>query len=195
MLAAVPIKPFGVAKGRLASVLDAPARSRLGRAVANNTLEVLAEVGVDVAVVTADGGVARWASHHGFRVIADPNTGLDDAASAAVAASRGEWSIFHADLPLISAADVAALLDDMPSQGVALAPSADGGTTAIAGTVDSFGFAYGPGSFSRHLRAAADLPHAVVSRYGLALDLDTPADYAIAASLLEDSWLDEAVAG
>ncbi|MEE8330558.1 MAG: 2-phospho-L-lactate guanylyltransferase [Acidimicrobiia bacterium] len=191
----MPIKPFGVAKGRLASVLDAPARSRLGRAVANNTLAVLAETGVAVAVVTADGGVAKWASSQGVRVIVDPNTGLDDAAAAAVAASQGRWAILHADLPLISVADVRALLDAIPRHGVALAPSADGGTTAVAGTVDSFGFAYGPGSFARHLRAAAAVPHAVVSRPGLALDLDTPADYAMATSLLEDSWLTAAVAG
>jgi len=188
MLAAVPIKPFGVAKGRLRSVLDAAARSRLGMAVAANTLAVLGAAGAEVAVVTADDGVIKWATNQGVRVIVDSDMGLDGAARAVVEESDGPWAIFHADLPLLSVADVNALVEAIPEQGIALAPSADGGTTVIAGVVRWLGFAYGPGSFARHMASAAGLPHAVVSRPGLALDLDTPADFAIAKSLAGDSW-------
>jgi len=189
MLAAVPIKPFGVAKRRLSPVLDDAARSRLGKAIAANTLAVAGSVIDDVAVVTADPGVADWARAQGVAVIGDPGTGLDGAATAALGAAGGRWAIIHADLPMLSSSDVAALVEAVPESGVVLAPSADGGTNAIAGAVAAFAFSYGPGSFARHLAAAAALPHAIVSRPGLALDLDTPHDLDRARTLAGTAWL------
>lgn len=189
MLAAVPIKPFGVAKRRLRGVLDARGRSRVGMAVAANTLEVLGSCGVDVAVVTADEGVAAWARQLGVSVIEDPGLGLDAAAAAAISAAAGRWAIFHADLPLISREDVTAVFDALPAAGVTLAPAADGGTTVVAASIGHFDFAYGPGSFHRHLSRVAAMPHAVVCRPGLALDLDTPADLEIARRLSGQPWL------
>jgi 2-phospho-L-lactate guanylyltransferase len=196
MLAAVPIKPFGVAKRRLHGVLDAAARSRVGMAVAANTLAVLGNCDIDVAVVTADDGVATWARQLGFAVITDPDAGLNAAAAAAVAAAGSRsWAIVHADLPLITAADMSAVFDAVPSRGLVLAPAADGGSNVIAGSSAGFDFAYGPGSFHRHLARAARGPHAVVARPGLALDLDTPNDYAVALELLGAPWLAAAAAG
>jgi 2-phospho-L-lactate guanylyltransferase len=189
MLAAVPIKPFGVAKRRLQGVLDAAERSRLGMAVAANTLRVLGAAGADVAVITADDGVAAWARRLGVAVIEDPDSGLNAAAAAAITSTVGRWAIFHADLPLISSGDVKAVFDALPSAGVTLAPAADGGTTVVAASIGDFDFAYGPGSFHRHLSRVAAMPHAVVCRPGLALDLDTPADLEIARRLSGQPWL------
>lgn len=188
MLAAVPIKPFGVAKKRLIPVLDAFDRASLGKAVAARTLEVLRDAGSDVAVVTADPGVTAWAVGLGVAVIGDPDEGLDAAATAAVLASSGSWAIVHADLPIVTVADMLAVLEAVPEGGVALSPSGDGGTNVLAGAVRSFPFSYGPGSFSRHFAAARYLPHVVVSRAGLALDLDTPSDLEVARSLQAGDW-------
>jgi 2-phospho-L-lactate guanylyltransferase len=191
MLAAVPIKPFGIAKQRLAPILDAPSRSRLGKAIAANTLSAVAAAGVEVAVVTADPDVAAWTMRQGVPVIADPGTGLDDAAAAGVAAAVDGWAIIHADLPWLQPADLAAVLGARPPGGITLAPAADGGTSVIAGT-GGFPFSYGPGSFARHLAAAVALPHAVVVRAGLALDLDTPTDLEVARSHERGDWLERA---
>lgn len=188
MLAAVPIKPFGVAKARLSPVLDAVDRSRLGRAVAANTLAAIASAGVTAVVVTASPVVARWAQRQGVEVIRDPDDGLSAAAAAAVAAIDGPWAIFHADLPWIAVPDVIAVANAVAKGQAVLAPAADGGTNVIAGS-GSFPFAYGPGSFGRHLAAARGRSPVVLTRPGLALDLDTPRDYAIATTGRRGTWL------
>lgn len=170
----IPVKPFGVAKARLAPLLDATGRARLGMAIAARTIRVAARVG-SPAVVTGDDAVAEWAAAHGADVIREQPGGLDGAASAIVAdADGGPWMVLHADLPRVRPDDlrhVAHALDTVPA---VLAPSWDGGTSLYASTGPAR-FSYGPGSFHRHLRRS---PGALVLvRPGLALDLDTPSDY------------------
>ena len=189
MLIAIPVKPFGVAKGRLSPVLNAAERSRLGRAVAAHTVGTALQTGERVAVVTGDDGVTAWARRLGTEVIREAaGGGLNGAAAAAVAAAGGgDWLILHADLPGVAPADIEAARQLRRSADYVVAPSYDGGTSLIAGR-ESFPFAYGPGSFHRHLRAAGGRARALV-RTGLALDLDTPRDYELARSLFMDiSW-------
>lgn len=182
----VPIKPFGVAKGRLHPVVDAPGRSRLGRAVAERTIMAIAASGAEPAVVTGDDAVAGWARAKGWKVIAEPpGEGLDGAARAVVAAAPDAWAIVHADLPTATPHDFLAVWDAFGERAV-LVPSRDGGTAVIAGR-GRFPFAYGPGSFHRHLGAVASA--VVVTRPGLALDLDTPSDLVSAGLLAGGRWL------
>jgi 2-phospho-L-lactate guanylyltransferase len=187
LLAGVPIKPFGIAKARLAPTLDARSRSRLGRAIAAHTLRTVAASGATPVVVTGDAGVARWAQRHGWPVIDEPEGGgLDGAAQAVVAAAGDErWAVVHADLPLVTAADLAAAWQTSAGQ-VAIAPAHDGGTSLVAGS-GPFRFSYGPGSFHRHFRNAPGA--AVLVRPGLALDLDTVADLDVALALPAGAWL------
>ena len=112
-------------------------------------------------------------------MIGEPsNGGLDGAAGAVVAASRRSWAVLHADLPLLRPEDLVAVWEaDAPA---VLAPSRDGGTSLFCGS-GPMRFSYGPGSFPRHLARAPDA--AIVSRPGLALDLDTPADLATLLAL------------
>ena len=180
----VPVKTFGVAKERLGAILDQEARSALGREVAARTLEVVKEAGFPVSIVTDDAGVAEWASGLGADVIAEPEDeppGLDRAARAGlryVSRRRLRWAIVHADLPLLRRDDLLAVAAAVPKDGVVLAPSHDGGTNVVAGDVSDFRFAYGPGSFRRHLFAATGGPVRILVRTGLALDLDTADDLA-----------------
>lgn len=181
----IPIKPFGVAKARLAPVLDAGARSRIGKAVASHTIRSVVAAGASPFVLTADLGVARWARRHGWQTLAEPSGGGLDGAAAATAAAAGEgrWAVLHADLPLLSAADLVAAWQ---RPGVVLAPAHDGGTSLVVAT-GPFPFRYGPRSFHRHLHA---VPNAtVVVRPGLALDLDTPRDLEMALALPQGAWL------
>ena len=177
-LIGIPIKPFGVAKGRLHPRLDAAARSELGRSIAAHTVQTARATGAEVVVVTGNDGVHRWARRIGIASIAEgpPGSGLDGAAAAVQnQASRAgrAWLVIHADLPAISPADVRALLAALEAGPAVIAPSHDGGTSAL-GAIQAVPTAYGTGSFHRHLRR---LPAAtVVCRPGLALDLDTIAD-------------------
>lgn len=174
VLAGVPIKRFGVAKKRLAPVLDAGARSRLGKALAARTLRAVAQAGADAVAVTGDAEVKAWAEQLGFAFLDDGGTDLDEAArcTAQAATEKGMfWAIVHADLPVVTAADLRRVFTTATD---VIAPSYDGGTNLITGTGPDFAFSHGPGSFHRHLAAT---PHAtVVAHPRLALDLDTPRD-------------------
>ena len=101
VLGAVAIKPFGVAKERLSTVLDSPTRARLGMAVAERTLQAVADAGATPAVVTGNDGVAEWAQRRGALVIRESAPGLDTAAACVIDAAGGRpWAFVHADLPL-----------------------------------------------------------------------------------------------
>ena len=193
MIAAIPIKPFGVAKARLAPVLGTAARSRLGRAVAARTAVLAVDAGADVVIVAADDGVTAWAKAHDFRVIREiPELGggLNGAArSAARHAALLElpWMIVHADLPVVTRRDLQLVFNAARTSPV-IVPSYDGGTNIIAATDAEFPFSYGAGSFHRHL---AKMPGAtVVATPRLSLDLDTPRDLERARSLPAGSWLE-----
>lgn len=162
------------------------------------TLDTAAATGSLVAVVTADPGVARWTKAQGYQVIPEGpehGPGLDGAAGAAVAAALRlgvPWTVLHADLPLVSRADLEAAIARLENHEMVMAPSRNGGTNLVAGS-SPFPFAYGPGSFRRHLgRAAGNGARvAVVVRTGLAIDLDDPEDLAGLRSLAAGTWVED----
>jgi len=146
--------------------------------LATRTVRAAVDAGTYVTIVTPDPAVRRWAEGFDTRWIGEPTPGgLNAAAAAGVSAAAGTpWLVIHADLPAITPADVIAAAG-LAVTGTVLAPSHDGGTSLIGGVVSSFPFAYGPGSFLRHL-AAVDGRATVLVRPGLALDLDAPRDLA-----------------
>ena len=173
----IPVKPFGVAKQRLHLRLDSAARSVLGRHIAARTAAVVAAAEAEVVIVTGDSGVRRWATSLELDTIAERDgAGLDGAAAALRDHALGmgrPWLVLHADLPLISIAEVAAVIEPLRRGRPVIAPSHDGGTSALggAGHID---FHYGTSSFHRHLRKAPTA--AVIVSPGLAFDLDTVGD-------------------
>lgn len=188
VLAAVPVKRFYVAKRRLSPILDATSRSRLGQALATHTLETVAKE-AEVVVLAADAEVEEWATARGWPAMVDADGGLDGAAGAAAAraaASGRPWLIVHADLPLLTAADIATAVALLEGGASPIAPTDDGGTSLVGGR-GTFRFSYGPGSFHRHLaRLTGPVP---LVRPGLALDLDGPADFAAARRRPRGEWL------
>ncbi|NNF69733.1 MAG: 2-phospho-L-lactate guanylyltransferase [Acidimicrobiia bacterium] len=188
MIALVPVKPFGVAKRRLSDRFTPPQRRKLGMAIAAHTLSITADAGLEPRVVTGSDEVAAWADHLGVGVVEEPpGGGLDGAARAGVHSAAGSpWMVIHADLPALDVADLTALTDAGPG---AIAPSHDGGTSAVTGISDDIEFSYGPGSFHRHLAAHPTL--AVVCRPGLAYDLDDTADYDVIVTLGSGRWMGE----
>ena len=197
VLAAVPVKPFGVAKQRLAPEVAAGTRARLGKSIAARTARAAREAGAQVVIVTGDPSVARWATGLGHGVLWEEPTygrGLNGAAATALAeaaARRVAWAIIHADLPIVTSSDLGEVFAACRESPV-LAPSHDGGTNVVAGPGGDFTFRYGPGSFHRHL---ASVPHAtIVARPGLALDLDSLADLR-RAEALGGEWVMPGVLG
>jgi 2-phospho-L-lactate guanylyltransferase len=189
LLLALPVKPFSEAKRRLQ--LEPSLSVRLGRALAQHTLDVIRAAGFDVGVVTGDGDVAEWAASNEAELFWEKRPrGLNAAArlvAAGAARSGRRWGLLHADLPLLRPGDL-----NMAWDRPCLAPSYDGGTSLLAGVGADFSFSYGPGSFQRHL-AACGGPATIVIRPGLAYDLDSELDLARAGA--NAPWLAEILSG
>jgi len=182
----VPVKNLKQAKQRLAEVLDQPARTELAQAMLHDVLEVLAswQGRQEVAVVSCDSFALSLASTYGFEIIADhKNSGETDAIEIAtrVCEMRGlDTLVIPADIPLIQAWEMQAILDAAPEVGSVLVPAGDGrGTNAVLRRPAAlFPLRFGNDSFKPHLAAAQASGHAcvVLSLPGIAVDVDSPAD-------------------
>lgn len=178
-VAVVPVKSFATGNRRLAKALSDSEREDLGRSLALHVVETAESAGMLPIVVTADADVAAWATGFGFPPVPDPGQGLDAAATTGVEwaiQARSRWIVLHADLPLLVADDLRSM-NERP--GDVIAPSADGGTSAL-GSTEPVEFAYGPGSFHRHLARLSN-PR-IVTRLGLLHDVDSPNDLASATA-------------
>jgi 2-phospho-L-lactate guanylyltransferase len=192
----IPVKPFAAAKRRLSAVLPPHARRRLGEELASRAARTAAAAGGVPLILSADDEVTEWALAQDIDVLLDEGSSLDEAAAAAVrwARTRGAaWIVCHADLPLLAPAELRRAVDLVAGGAVALAPSSSGGTPMLGSTRDRFPFAYGEGSFHRHLAAAG--PDAIICRsLGFSLDLDEPSDLEAVVSHRRGRWLAEIVA-
>ncbi len=190
VIAVVPLRGGAAGKTRLSAELGPSERSRLVAVLARHVLGALLDAHVSrVLVVTADPTfVERLVGQDGsVEVVGQPadRPGLNEAVAVgqerALAAGAARVLVVHADLPLLGADDVRALLE--PATPVVVAPDRLGtGTNALvlAGTVSGFRFRFGPGSREAHEREARRLGVVpdVVLRPGTATDLDTAADWA-----------------
>lgn len=174
---AIPIRTFTLGSTRLATGLDDATRAALAQQLAERVVDAAGDA--PTVVVTSAPEVAEWARRRGLTVTHDPGS-LDGAAGAGVRAlSRlgcRRAVVAHADLPF--ATDFTAVVRDA---GVAIAVIVpchrDDGSPVVSLPADAatFAFAYGPGSFRRHVRAAraAGLAVRVVREHALAFDVDT----------------------
>lgn len=177
----VPVRAFTFGNTRLAAGLDPAARAELSRNLATRSVE--AAQGAPVVVVTSAPEVVAWGASRGLDVVPDPGS-LDAAARAGAVALAGRGCrrvvIAHADLPF--ARDYRVVTHDAGMPLAVVVPChRDDGTPVLslpAAAAADFGYAYGPGSFRRHLAAAraAGLAVRVVRVGALAFDVDTLAD-------------------
>ena len=192
--ALIPVKAFAAAKVRLAPALDAERRARLAREMATHVVRAAAPL--PVSVVCDDDEVRSWAESVGARPIWTPGLGLDGAVEAGVAAlgAAGIETVVvaHSDLPL--AAGLADLVGRAGDRMLLVPDRHDDGTNvAVVGPGTGFRFAYGQGSFARHVAEAARLGLGpVVHRAAdLGWDVDLPDDLLLpATSVLPDDLPD-----
>jgi 2-phospho-L-lactate guanylyltransferase len=177
----VPIRSFRFGKGRLAPALDGDARVALAERMADAV--VTAAAPRPVVIVSSAPEVAAWCERHALVRIRDPGS-LDAAADAGRRWVREQGLdrvvIAHGDLPF------ATTLDDVAGGGrdpiaVLVPDHRDDGTPVCSLPVDApFAFAYGPGSFARHVAEArrARLEVRIVADEALGFDVDVPEDLA-----------------
>lgn len=194
--AIVPVKPFTLAKSRLAGSLTPQQRSELSRRLLIHTLDVLARVPLirRTLVVSRDSAALALARKTQANTVTestrselDLNLALRRATEAALAFRVQVVLILPADLPQLMPADVELLLDTLvpasAERTVVIAPDRhERGTNALlVRPPDLIHFAFGPNSFCEHMRRAqaANAQLRVVRTPNLALDLDTPEDWAL----------------
>lgn len=184
----VPVKSFRFGNQRLGSALGERQRIALGQALAGHVGETVEQAGLIPLMVTGDSEVAEWATITGFPTVPDPGTGLDAAAAVGAewaAATGSHWVVLHSDLPLLRVEDLKAITEAGP---VVIAPSSDGGTSAIAAD-RPITFSFGKSSFHRHLARMPDA--SVVTTTGLLHDVDTADDLRSVLSHRRGVWLRE----
>lgn len=187
--AIIPIRSFVGGKERLASALDPSTRQMLATSMAARTVMAAEAALLLPAIVTADSGVSSWATSLGVLVIEESGGGLNGAAADGVrwaADNSMKWVILHSDLPLVTGADLDGLVPAVESGTAVLAPSADGGTTAVS-SPRPIEFRYGPVSAHRHLAQMDNVE--IVARTGLLHDLDSLRDLQAAMEHPEGQWL------
>lgn len=122
------------------------------------------------------------------------NAALQQAAAAAYERGAEAVLVLPADLPLLTATAVAALIHALPEgPGVVLAPDRHRtGTNALLVRPPlAMPFLFGARSFVRHLWAARcrGLPYVMHDQAAISLDLDTPDDLALLATASETQGL------
>ena len=180
----VPVKNLEEAKQRLAPVLEQGARTELARAMLQDVAEALAgwDKRPEVAFVSCDPFALWLACKYGFEVIADhKNTGETDAiemATRVCEARRTDALVIPADIPLIQALEMQAILDAAPEVGSVLVPAGDGrGTNAVLRRPAAlFPLRFGNDSFKPHLAAARATGEkcVVLPLPGIGVDVDGP---------------------
>ncbi|HVM41158.1 MAG TPA: 2-phospho-L-lactate guanylyltransferase [Acidimicrobiia bacterium] len=189
---AVPIRAFDGGKARLAPQLDRAERARLYQSMADRVVDA-AEATAGLAaltIVSSAPEVVRWARGRGLDVLPDPGT-LDGAADAGrrhlAADAVDRVVVVHADLPMLT--DLSPVTTPGRDPVVVAVPCRhDDGTPVLSlpATAD-FCFAYGPGSFRRHVAEAQRLGLHVVERRDddrLRHDVDSVDDLAMVADLV-----------
>lgn len=184
----VPVKRLGSAKQRLAGALTPGQRVEFARLMAMDVIRAARKAAclAGVAVVTADEDISALARGEGAAVLAETeiaglNAALEHGAAELAVHGASTILIVPADVPLVTADDIAAMLEghaESPAMTIARAAS-DGGSNAIAVTPPGvMPFCFGEGSFERHCRAAraAGIEPRTPQLARLALDIDKPSD-------------------
>jgi 2-phospho-L-lactate guanylyltransferase len=170
------VVPFRGSDPKQRLAMGEAARRALADAMLADVVAAAAAVGP--VIVVAPGGTPVPAP---ATLVDDPRRGQGAAvraglAAATAAALPGPFLVVNADVPCVDARDLLALAGAAPANGLALVPSRDGTTNALAfADPDVFEPVYGPGSADRF---AALGPSTVLEAPNLIDDVDTVADLA-----------------
>lgn len=186
VVAVVPVKHLWGTKSRLKPILNPGARAGLTLYMMGRVIRALTEAGIeDVAVVSPDPIVLQTAAEHGATPLPQQSRGLnpalDEGRRWAMEAGASALLVLPADLPLLEADDVKAVLAEMGEDpSVVISPdAAKVGTNALLlRPPDALPFLFGEDSYDAHVRAAVerDISVEIHEHTHLAFDLDTADD-------------------
>ncbi len=187
-IALIPVKRLEESKSRLLSKLPGERRQALTLAMLDDLIEALARTpGIDrIAITTPDPLVAERARAAGAEVLVreEPglNAALEDGRTRLAPAGDEDLLIVLGDVAGAVPEDFVRLLEaarHAESPGVWLAPSSDGGTSALLQRpARAIACSFGRESARRHREAAqaAGVAYHEIELASLAIDLDQPED-------------------
>lgn len=184
----IPLKDPIRAKTRLAELLSLDERQRLVWAMFEDVSRAVREARTPdcVVIVTSYARAVERAREFGWEVLIEDSQHSESASvdwASGVLAERGVDTVMRlpADLPLVRAGDIDALLSiKLDSPGALMVSSREGtGTNAIIRTPPAlFPSRFGPNSLALHSQEAAKVgvECMIVENGRIALDIDEPAD-------------------
>ena len=188
VFAVVPVKDLSETKSRLSPSLDLEERGALTLALLENVLAALREAGgvERIGVVSPDRRALSLTEEAGATALLQESRGLNEALEEgrgwALSEGASALLVLPADLPYLSASDVRMLLEASGKKGHAVVISPDrpreGTNALLLRPPDVLPFAFGPGSFQAHLRAAGErgIETKIRESADIAFDLDTRED-------------------
>jgi 2-phospho-L-lactate/phosphoenolpyruvate guanylyltransferase len=186
----IPVKPFHLAKQRLAEMFGPAERAALARSMFIDVLRVVTAVvpPSDVIVVTSSLEASDIAAAAGAQVLletasSDLNAAIEAASNHAVVQAAGGFVVVPSDVPEITAAAIQQAFRALDRDGlVVIAPALSDGGTNLLGCrpPDAIRPGFGVDSLAGHVAAAerAGLVCRVLSNPELGRDIDRPADIA-----------------
>jgi 2-phospho-L-lactate guanylyltransferase len=188
----LPVKPFHLAKSRLADTLSPAAREALVRDGLRHTLDVLREVQQvgHTLVISADPLVWEIALSYGVDILEEVDVpGLNESLALGLRSLQQHGAeavmILPVDLPRLNAQNLQGKINKLVSPGMVIVPDrhGDGTNLLLFAPPDLVPTAFGAGSFERHcaLAQAAGVAPLILRCPDLGLDIDSPEDLALLA--------------
>lgn len=186
--AIIPVKPLNRAKSRLSEVLTPEQRQQLAERMFRHVLQVVRSVPqiMGTLVISRDSKALAIAREYDARTVQESgapelNTALTRATQVVASWNGDAVLILPADLPLLTPEDVINLVEmgqDILSVVIATDQDEDGTNALLVRPPGLIDYAFGPGSFQRHIQQAreAGIEPAIHRSDRLALDIDLPSD-------------------
>jgi 2-phospho-L-lactate guanylyltransferase len=188
--ALVPMKDLVQAKSRLAGLLRPAERRALAQAMVEDVLSVLCCHGniARITILSDDPGAGLLARKYGAQVWPESMLGAHGLNSLVQAASERLLAdgaqplvVLHGDLPLLTAADISAVLSGQRDlQGLIIGCDRQGRGTNLLGfdAASMPRFCFGIDSCAAHVTSARDagVPVEILHRAGISMDVDEAAD-------------------
>lgn len=187
LYAIVPVKSFDWAKSRLEGVLTLAERRELARNLMRRVVTALIQSACfhRVVVVSRDDEALEFATELGAVAMREEgppglNEALRGARDVAIAEGATAALVLFSDLPNVTLADIRVLVDASERCGIVIGPDrrAEGTNALLLRPPDAIDYAFGLGSFAKHLDVAsrAGLEVSVLRLDGIGHDVDVPED-------------------
>ncbi|MFN8374598.1 MAG: 2-phospho-L-lactate guanylyltransferase [Anaerolineae bacterium] len=184
----IPVKPLKLAKSRLAAVISPDQRQEFAQTLLRHTLEVVQNVPTVTGTLVISRDTKALSIARDYKAYTVMESGTPELNAALMRATQvvAGWHaeavlILPSDLPLLASEDVSSMIAmGREHQTVVIATDQheDGTNAMMVRPAGLFPYAYGPGSYHRHIDLAKQSGAAVKAYHSerMLLDIDLPED-------------------